>query len=113
MNAGFILLRIYLKACFICYLSTHLYGYISYCKFHSCSRPPIGLSLYKDHYGPFRCKATAELERLPQQLTALYKLEYASLTKADLDSQIMETLSSVRVIDAEVQYVDKSTVNQV
>ena len=47
-----------------------------------------------------------------KQLIKLYKLEYASLSKADLDSQITETLSSLRVTDAEVRYVDKSTVNQ-
>ena len=78
----------------------------------SCSRPPIGLSLCNGHYSSFRCKTTTELERMPQQLTTLYKLEYAGLSMADLDSQITETLSSLRVNDAEVRYVDMSTVNK-
>ncbi|KAK2143704.1 hypothetical protein LSH36_819g02023 [Paralvinella palmiformis] len=54
----------------------------------SCSLKPVGLSL-------------------PQQLTSLYKQEYASMTLTELNSEVEEI-----VTDAEVKYVVKSTVNQ-
>ena len=77
-----------------------------------CSRPPIGLSLFKEHSSLFRCTATAQLERLPQPLTALFKMEYASLPKPELDTEVGRILPSITVTDAEVRYVDKCTQNQ-
>ena len=78
----------------------------------SYSHKPVGLSLFKEQYQLFCWKTTAELESLPQQLTSLYKEEYASMTLTELNSEVEEILYSIVVTDAEVTYVVKSTVNQ-
>ena len=75
------------------------------------SRPLIGLSLFKGHSSLFRCTASAELERLPQPITALFKVGYASLPKPELDAEEGRMLPSITVTDAEVRYVHKYTQN--
>ena len=72
----------------------------------SCSRQPVGLSLFTEHCHPFCWKATAELEQLPRYLTSLYKLDYASMTPTELHCEVEEILTSLTVTVAELRCIN-------
>lgn len=73
---------------------------------------PVGLSLFKETYSLFSFTETVPVKHLPVSMQTLYSEKNKNLTAQELDAKCENVKQTMKVTQAEVDYLAESTIKQ-